>query len=76
MNVVVPRAYIVDAESATPWWVTIAGGIAGKPKPSPTRRDRLEALVAGRRAAATARMKATRARSERAIARLIRETAA
>jgi hypothetical protein len=68
------RVHPPTEEVTTPaWWVLmLAGGIAGKPKPAPERRDLLEARIAGRRAAATARMKATRARSERAIARLLK----
>jgi hypothetical protein len=62
-------------EVTTPaWWVLmLAGGIAGRPAPSPLRQDHLEAVIAGRRSACSARMKAARARSESAIARLLRQ---
>jgi hypothetical protein len=76
MNTVIPRAYNTEAESTTAWWHMLACGIAGKPKPVPAQPALLQAAIAGRRAAASARMKATRARSERAIAQLIRKTAA
>jgi hypothetical protein len=77
MDTQTPLVYIAPEESANPWWVhMLAGGIAGRPKPVSPRPELLQAAIAGRRAAASARMKATRARSERAIARLIRETAA
>ena len=65
MDTITPEAYL-----AAPWWQVFATRMAGRPSTTLDRR-KLEALIAGRRAAASARMKAMRWRSERGIARLI-----
>jgi hypothetical protein len=74
MDTLTTTTYTTSAEPTTPWWYMIACGVAGKPAPSPLRQDHLQALVAGRRAAATEKCKKIRRSSERGIARLIRET--
>jgi hypothetical protein len=73
MDTLTPEIYTATAEPATPWYLMLACGIAGRPAPSPARKEHLEAVIAGRRSACSARMKAARARSERAIARLLRQ---
>ena len=69
MNVIAPVSY-----TSTPWWQTLAEGIAGKGiGPGTLSAAALESVIAGRRAACTSRMKRQRARSERAIARLLQQ---
>jgi hypothetical protein len=77
MNIQVP------IYTARPWWQTLAEGMAGRPSDPLAaskiefnrawQRQKLEAHIAARRAAATARMKRIRTASERGVARLIRE---
>jgi hypothetical protein len=59
-----------------PWWEIEAEGRAGRPQRrlEALAHQKLEAQIAGRRALCTARMKVIRTRSERNIAKLIRET--
>ena len=68
MNVIAPVFY-----TSTPWWQTLAEGIAGKGIGRTLSAAALESVIAGRRAACTSRMKRQRARSERAIARLLQQ---
>jgi hypothetical protein len=50
----------------------LAGGIAGRP-PEMLQKERLEALISARRASATEKCKRIRVRSERSIARLVKQ---
>ena len=68
MNVMTPTY-----STTTAWWEIFASGMAGRPPKRGDSHVKLEAIIAGRRAAASAKMKAVRCRSERGIARLIRE---
>jgi hypothetical protein len=53
----------------------LAGGIAGRP-PELLKQERLQALISARRASATLKCKQIRVRSERAIARLVKQSCA
>jgi hypothetical protein len=69
MNVITPQIYATGL-----WWQVLAKGVAGQTQRSWASLEKLEAIIAGRRAACTAKVKAMRSHSERGIARLIRET--
>jgi hypothetical protein len=74
MNSVIPTIYVTPDGYATPWWVyMLAGGIAGRPQES-GKQERLQALVSARRASATEKCEKIRVRSERGIARLVRDS--
>jgi hypothetical protein len=66
MNVITPRSY-----DATRWWETLGEGVAGQTPRTWASPEKLEAIIAARRASCSARMKQLRAHSERRIAKLI-----
>jgi hypothetical protein len=66
MDSIIPEAYRTD-----PRWQTLAEGAAGQTLRSWASPAKLEAIIAGRRASCSAKMKALRSRSERNIAKLI-----
>jgi hypothetical protein len=66
MDTSTPQTY-----SLAPWWQVEGEGVAGQALRSWASPEKLEAIIAGRRAAASERMKRIRARSERGIAKLI-----
>jgi hypothetical protein len=74
MDTLTPITYTAAMElTMTEWWIhMLAGGIAGRP-PEPMKQERLQALISARRASATLKCKQIRVRSERGIARLVRE---
>jgi len=65
MSMLIPAAY-----SSTPWWQVEGEGLVPQAQRGFAPKEKLDAIIAARRANCSARMKALRSRSERGIARL------
>jgi hypothetical protein len=71
MDALTPATYTAPTEPAILWWHVEAEGWCGQTLRTWASPEKLKAIIAGRRAACSAKMKSLRSRSERGIARLI-----